>query len=268
MKASVSSWSYRVPFKEGKMDLLGFVEEVHRLGADGFEIFSRHYREDDAAGHLSEAVAKAKELGLEVSSLIAGNNFAHAAAADRAEEVARFQRCIENAAAAGIERINCFTGYHADGGDPILDFYRVVDAYREVCPLAEQRGVLLCVENHSSVCRNADGLLAVLRAVGSAALRTNPDPSNFVRNFQQQTEANREPIYTETAKIAPLASNAHLKVADFADDGEHAFLDVGRLHDIYRQAGYDGHVVLEVYGPAETPAETCAAGLALLRKHR
>ena len=267
MKASVSSWSYRVPFNEGTIDLLGFVGEVRRLGADGFEIFCKHYSADDPAGHLAETVAKGKELGLEVSSLIAGNNFAAPTAAERAEQVEQFKQCIANAAAAGLGRINCFTGYHADGGDPILDVYRVVDAYREVCPLAAERGILLCVENHSSVCSNADGLLAVLRAVGSDAMRTNPDPSNFVRKFQEQSEADREPIYTETAKIAPLAGNAHLKVADFAADGEHAFLDVGRIGDIYRQAGYDGHVALEVYGPADDPAETCAAGLALLRKH-
>ncbi|HUT00988.1 MAG TPA: sugar phosphate isomerase/epimerase family protein [Phycisphaerae bacterium] len=268
MKPSISSWSYRVPFDRGEMDLLGFLDEVHRLGAEGFEIFCRHYRADDAVAHLSEAVAKGEELGLEVSSLIAGNNFAAPTAAARAEQVEGFKRVIENAAAAGIGRINCFTGYHADGGDPILEFHRVVDCYREVCPLAEQAGVLLCVENHSTVASDADGLLAVLRAIGSDAMRTNPDPSNFVRAFQARDEKECEAIYTETAKVAPFAANSHLKVADFTDDGEHAFLDVGRLLEIYRQAGYDGHVVLEVYGPASDPADTCAKGIALLRKHR
>ena len=227
MKASVSSWSYRVLFDNGRIDLLGFVEEVHRLGADGFEIFGRHYNAEDPVGHLKEAVAKAKELGLEVSSLIAGNDFAAPAAAARGEQVERFKKGIENAAAAGIERINCFTGNHTDGQDPFVEAWRVIDAYREVCPLAERRGVLLCVENHSSVCRDADGILSILRAVGSDALRTNPDPSNFVADFAVRGERAREAIYTETARIAPLAANAHLKVGDYTDDGEHAFLDAG-----------------------------------------
>ncbi len=267
MKASVSSWSYRVPFGKGEMDLSGFVDEVKRLGADGFEILGGHYGREDPVGDLKAAVERGMELGLEVSSLIAGNDFARGTAAERGEQVERFKRAIEHAAAAGIERINCFTGYHADGADPVMDFYRVVDAYREVCPLAEDKGVRLCIENHSSVARDGDGLLAVLRAVGSEALRTNPDPSNFVPEFQVRGERAREAIYTETAKIAPLAGNAHLKVGDFTDDGEHAFLDTKRLLGILRDAGYDGHVVLEVYGPAEQPADTCAAGIALLRKY-
>jgi sugar phosphate isomerase/epimerase len=267
MKASISSWSYRAVFDRGQIDLLGFVDEVKRQGADGLEIFPRHVRADDRAGHLKEVAAKAKELGLEISSAIAGNDFARPTAADRAEQVEDMKEWIVAAAGAGIARLNTFTGYHADGADPRMEVWRVIDAYREVCPLAEEHGVLLCIENHSSVCPDADGILSIIRAVGSENLRTNPDPSNFVAGFTARSGRDREAIYTETAKVAPLAANAHLKVGDFADDGEHRFLDVGRIHEIYHRAGYDGHVVLEVYGDAENCADVCAKGLALLRRH-
>ena len=267
MKASISSWSYRAVFEKGEIDLLGFVDEVKRQGADGLEIFPRHVGADDRAGHLREAAAKANGLGLEISAAIAGNDFARSTAVERAEQVENMKRWILAASGAGIGRLNTFTGYHAAGADPLMEVWRVIDAYREVCPLAEEHDVLLCIENHSSVCPDADGILSIIRAVGSENLRTNPDPSNFVASFTTRSDRDREAIYTETARIAPLAANAHLKVGDFTDDGEHQFMDVGRIHDIYRQAGYDGHVVLEVYGDAENCAEICAKGLALLRKH-
>lgn len=267
MKASISSWSYRALLDSGEMDLLGFVDEVKRQGADGFEIFPQHVDADDRAAHLKETAAKAARLGLEISAMIAGNDFARAAAAERAEQVEAMKRWIEASADAGIQRVNCFTGYHAAGQEPMLETWRVIDAYREVCPLAERRGVLLCIENHSSVHPDADGLLQILRAVGSDNLRTNPDPTNFVPEFTVRSERAREGIYTETAKIAPLAANAHLKVGEFTADGEQAFVDTGRLLKILRDAGYDGHVVLEVYGDAANAAEICAKGLALLRKH-
>lgn len=267
MKASISSWSYRALFDRGEIDLLGFVDEVKRQGADGLEIFPRHVSPDDRLGHLKEVAARAKDLGLGISSVIAGNDFARPTAADRAEQVENMKQWILAAAGAGIARLNTFTGYHAAGADPLMDVYRVIDAYREVCPLAEEHDVLLCIENHSSVCPDADGIVSIIRAVGSENLRTNPDPSNFVADFTARSDRDREAIYTETAKIAPLAANAHLKVADFTDDGEHRFVDVGRIHDIYRQAGYDGHVVLEVYGDADNCVDVCAKGLALLRKH-
>jgi len=128
MKASISSWSYRVVFDRGEIDLLGFVDEVKRQGADGLEIFPRHVRADDWAGHLKEAAAKAKELGLEISSAIAGNDFARPTAADRAEQVEDMKEWIVAAAGAGIARLNTFTGYHVDGADPRMEVWRVIDA--------------------------------------------------------------------------------------------------------------------------------------------
>jgi sugar phosphate isomerase/epimerase len=141
----------------------------------------------------------------------------------------------------------------------------VVDAYREVAPVAEDHGVLLCMENHSSVCRDADSLLWLIKAVGSECLVPNPDPTNFVPDYQVRGERAREAIYSETSKFAPGMANAHLKVADFKENGDHAYVDVPRLLDIFREAGYDGHLVLEYYGQ-DDPAEPCAKGVALLRR--
>ena len=268
MKASVSSWSYREWFNSGQVDLLWFVDEAKRLGADGIEIFPRHVDADDVGGHLRKVAEKAKDAGLEIASVIAGNDFAVAPHRERADTVERMKEWINHTADAGIARMNTFTGYHRDGQDPVMEVYRVIDCYREVMPVAEARGVTLCIENHSSVARDADGLLSILRAVGSDRLRTNPDPSNFVPGFQTASERLREAIYSETEKIAPLAANAHLKVGDFTEDGEHTYLDTARIFQLWKSAGYDGHVVLEVYGDsASSPDDACAKGLALLRKH-
>jgi len=79
-------------------------------------------------------------------------------------------------------------------------------------------------------------------------------------------ERAREQIYSETAKYAALASNAHLKIGDFTEDGEHAFVDTGRLMEVLRAAGYDGPVVLELYGRGD-PAEPCGKGVQLLRRY-
>jgi sugar phosphate isomerase/epimerase len=267
MKVSISSWSYRRLFDQRKIDLLSFVDEVKRLGADGLEILPQHVDAKDPGGHLRQVVRKAAAGGLEISAVIAGNDFARAAARERADQVERMKQWIAFTAEAGLTRMNTFTGYHAPGQDFIAEFYRVVDSYREVMPLAEQRGVLLCIENHSTVCADADGLLRLIQAVGSPNLRTNPDPTNFVADFTVRGSRAREAIYTETQKVAPLASNAHLKVADFTDDGEHAYADVKRIIDILRGAGYDQHIVLEVYGPGDDAPEICAKGIALVRKY-
>jgi sugar phosphate isomerase/epimerase len=247
------------------MDLLGFVDEVKRLGGDGFEVFPDYLDASDPGKHLQEVADKAESLGLRISSVIAKNDFAACTAVQRAEQVEAMKGWIRRAAAAGIRRLNTFTGWHTDCDDPIVETYRVIDSYREVVSLAEENNILLCLENHSSVCPDADGILGIIRAVGSEALRTNPDFTNFVPEFVNRSDRARERIYAETRKFAPLAANAHLKVGEFTQDGGHPHVDMPRLMKILRDACYDGHVVLEVYGRHD-PTEACSKGIALLRK--
>ena len=172
---------------------------------------------------------------------------------------------IAYAAEAGIHRMNTFTGYHTPGDNPVIEAYRVIDCYREVMPVAEEHNVLLCIENHSSVCRDADSLLWLIRAVGSQTLRTNPDPTNFVPEFAKCSDRAREQIYSETERFAQLMSNAHLKIAEFTEDGDHAHVDVRRLLDIFHSVSYNDHIVLEYYGSGD-PVEPCAKGVALLHR--
>jgi sugar phosphate isomerase/epimerase len=265
MQVSISSWSYRKWFEGKKCDLSSFVDEVKRQGADGLEIFPQHVNQNDPGGHLKEVAARAKMLGLSISAVIAGNEFGRPAAKDRAAQVERMKQWIVYTAEAGVSCMNTFTGSHAPGQDPFMETWRVIDSYREVMPVAEQNKVLLCIENHSSICPDADGLLWIIKAVGSPNLRTNPDPTNFVPDFAVRSEGARERVYTETEKFAQLMSNAHLKIAEFTPAGDHAHVNVPRLLDIFRKAGYDGHLVLEYYGQGD-PAEPCAKGVALLRR--
>lgn len=265
MKIAIGSWSYRSWFDAGKCGWAGFLDEVAAVGAEGVEIFPKHIEAEDRAQSLADAKAACDERGLGVATLICGNNFASPKAADRAANVANMLRDIEQAAAVGIERLNVFTGYHVEGEDPQMETARVVDGFREVVPLAEEKDIVLCLENHSTVCRDADSILWLLRAVGSPNLMTNPDPSNFVRGFTDVPEALREPIYTETTKIAHLTCNAHLKYRDFTPEGDHAHVDVARLLSIYRQVGYDGWTVLEYFGQ-DDPHEPTAQCVAMLRR--
>lgn len=266
LPACISSWGYREWFNAGKVDLLGFLDEVRRQKANGLEIFPAHVDADRYAAHLKEVARKAKALKLVISSLIVGNDFALPTAAGRAEHVEKMTRAVHAAAAAGIRRLNVFTGHHHDGQDPEMETARVIDAFREVCPLAETKRVVLCLENHSSVHPDVDGLLWIIRAVGSRALKTNPDPTNFCRNYVERSDREREVIYTATEKYAPAAANLHLKIRDFKPNGEHAHCDVKRLAAIFAKARYRGPVVLEYHG-GDDPAEPNARGLKLIRRH-
>jgi sugar phosphate isomerase/epimerase len=267
MKASISAWSYRAFFESWKMDYAAFAKEVKRLGADGFEVFPDYLDPKAPGKHLKAIARQAKRLGLGISAVIAKNDFACPTAQRRLDEIENVKRWIGYTADAGLAVINSFTGWHTPGEDPFLEAARVVDAYREVMPLAEKRGVVLAIENHSSVNPDADGILAILRAVGSPNLRTNPDPTNFIADYPERPQTSVDALYAMTERFAAPMANAHLKVFKYKPDGEHAYVDVKRIVGIFRKARFKGHVVLEVERDPEQAPEICAKGLALLRKY-
>lgn len=266
IKACISSWGYRKWFTEKKCDFLSFMDECKRQGADGFEIFPWHIDRTRFEDEIRAIAAKARDLKLEISSLIVGNNFAVSQIAKRAVEVEWMVRSINVAAEVGMPRLNVFTGYRQPGQDPEMECQRVIDCFREICPVAEEKGILLCMENHSSVYPDVNGLLWLMKKIGSKALVPNPDPSNVCPNYTERSEKEREIIYTSLEQFAPGAKNVHLKVGDFRADGEHAFLDIPRIAGILKKVGYSGSVVLE-YQKADDPVEAVAKGLAMVRRH-
>jgi sugar phosphate isomerase/epimerase len=266
MKVSVSSWSYRGPIGRREMDLLSFLDEVGRLGADGFEIYPQYLEQDDLAGSVQRVADRAEQLGLCISSIITQNDFACPTAAERAREVESVKSWVRIAASAGIRRLNTFTGHHNDGEAPSVEFHRVVDAYREVVRLAEENNVLLCLENVRQVLNDADGIMAVVQAVGSDYLRTNPDITNFAWSSVNRGEPAPEQAYADIEKVMGRASNVHLGISGFTDDGECAYLDMPRIVRILNDACYDEHIVLEVSTDTD-PALVCERGVAMLRRH-
>ena len=265
MKVSISSWSYRYLFNKGEMNLVDFVDEVKRQQADGFEIFPAYVDQENSKKHLQEIVKKASDNDIYISSWIAGNDFALSSIEKRAAQVEMLKNKIRIAAEVGISKLNVFTGYHQDEQEPLMETMRVIDCFREVVPLAEEKDIVLCLENHSSVHPDADGLLSIIRAVGSLALRTNPDPTNFCSKHTQLDEKSREVIYKETRKVAPLMANAHLKINTFKENGFPEFVDVQRIIDIFNSVNYDGDIVLEYFGDGD-PRSSIEKGVHCLKK--
>lgn len=266
MNVSISSWSYRSLFDAGRIDLLAFVDEVKRLGADGLELFPGHLDAADPGGSAQRAADKAERLGLRISSIIARNDFARPTARERAEQVEAVKEWIRRAASAGIRRLNTFTGYHTDGDDPAIEYYRVLDSYREVLPLAEENNVLLCVENLAPVCHGAAALMALIDAAGSDYLRTNPDLLNFAWEYARRGEQAPEHVYAEIATVLPRASNLHLNTGVFTDDDATAYLDMRRIARMLHDTCFDEHIVLETPGGVD-PAEACGKAMRLIRKY-
>lgn len=264
MKASVSVWNLRDEIAAGKLDQLDALEVIAELGGEGAEL-SESYFPDTSDEYLRKLLNRAKAAGIELCSLDAHNAFTDPDSEQGREQIEWTKKWIRIAAHLGLPNLNVFTGTIIEGVDLDTQKRWAIESFKRCVDVAEEMQMPLALENHNLLAATGDEILWFLEQVGSPWLRTNPDPTNFVSILDCPDEE-LETLYIETGKIAPFMVNAHMKHGEFTPAGELMRVDVRRLIALYRQVGYDGHVVLEWIGVGDARQST-AKGIELLKRH-
>ncbi len=208
MKLGISMWSYYAATRRG-LDIPGFVHEAKRLDVDGVELLDFFWK--DRVAELPSVEAALEQTGLPVGVYSVTNNFAHEDPAQRAAQVAKITDGVDNAVHFGARTVRVFAGDVRPGLTLEAVFGWIVTGLREAADYAGSRGVTLALENHGSLAGRSHQVGEILDAVGSPALKANPDTGNFLLVHQASHEA--------VAALASRAGMVHFK--DFkpvADD--------------------------------------------------
>lgn len=274
MKIGCSSWSYREPIQAKKMDLIGFVKEARKVGFRAVELLHSHFRETSHA-YLDELSAVAQSQGLLISAVSPSNDFALPDSTERAREVAKVRSWIQIAADMKVRNLRVFTGDDKAGVSYEDQKRWVMESLRACVALAEASEVRLVVENHSSVMRTAEELVALIEEIGSEAVRANPDPTNFSEKIwagldpevpgalsPKEAKAENERICKDLRKVMPYAAHARLKVGFFTQKGKLTRANYEKVLETFGKAGYEGVISLELIGP-QTAEPSAALGKCL-----
>lgn len=102
-------------------------------------------------GIPADAYPEVRDLGLEIS-LVGSHGFARGPCNPefRDEVIERLSRSIELAASIGTRNVITFTGMRYEGMDDDEAVQRCLDTWKEVMPLAEEKGVTLVLEHLNS----------------------------------------------------------------------------------------------------------------------
>ncbi len=266
--STYSFWHFRGP----KEPLAEYMERAYRHGFDGVEVLEEHVESLDP-GYLASARREAFDRGLDIYAVSIHNNFVKPSREERDAEVERVARWIEAAYRLGAKALRVNSGrwgtvksfdelMERRGLEPPLPGYTLDDAFewaveslRRLAPVAEEHGVVLGLENHWGLTRDAGGVLRILRGVGSRWVGAIMDVGNFLEDMYRQLEA-----------IAPYTVLVHAKT--YYGGGEWYSLDIDydRVFDILRRHGYRGWVTLEYEGRAP-PEEGVAESYRLLRRY-
>lgn len=255
------------------------LEQAADMGFDGVEILYVHMEEAAKAKGgsvdkplLQRIKQRAFTLGLDLMGFSTHQGFVTPDADKRQKNIEHTERCLEMAYELGIPTIRVNTGRWGTsknfdelmankGIEPRLPGYTddqgfewVIDSFSKLLPKAEACGVVMGLENHWGLGREATGVLRVLNAIKSPWLRATLDTGNFLEDMYPQMEA-----------LAPHAVLVQAKT--YFGGGEWYSLDIDytRVADLLRKANYRGYISLEMEGKA-APATAVPQSLELLRK--
>jgi sugar phosphate isomerase/epimerase len=247
-KFSLAAYSYRdlLKGKAPKLKLTDFIDDCAKFTLDGTELTSYYFPPNPKPEFLRDIKAYAFRRGLDVSGTAVGNDFCHPPGKLRDQQIASVKRWIEYADMMDAPVIRIFSG-GAKTGQSVDEARKLaVAAIEECCDYAGKYGVFLALENHGGIVAEADGVLAIARAVKSPWFGVNLDSGNF----------HTADVYGDLAKIAPYAINVQLKIAIHPAGKSNEPSDFKRLAQILRTAGYRGYIALEYEGRGD-PRKDC-----------
>jgi sugar phosphate isomerase/epimerase len=267
----VSTYSYW-HFLPEKVPIEYVMQQARSLDLSAVEILHVQMQSEDNY-YLQQLKRTAYSLGLDISCLAIHQGFVSPDPQVRRQNVEHTQHCIELAYQLGAPSIRLNSGRWGTTGsfdelmalrgeEPALPGYSeddalawVVDAIRECLPLAEERGVVLALENHWGLTATPGQVIKILKAVDSPWLRVTLDCGNFL-----------EEPYAKLEQLAPYAIQVHAKTYYGGGVWYSLDLDYARIASILRAAGFQGYVTLEYEGK-EDPLLGVPKSVQLLRQH-
>jgi len=267
---AVSTYSFW-RFQEGaKRKIEDCIRTAADMGFDAVELLEMQMDSADNA-YLQSLKRAAFLCGLPLCGLSTHQGFVSPDAEKRQANVAKTIASIELAYRLGIPTMRVNTGRWGTskdfdtlmqnrGVEPPLPGHADEDAFPwvigciEKClPTAEKCGVVLGLENHWGLGRTPEGVLRIVKAVGSPWLRVTLDTGNFL-----------EDPYDKLAALAPQTAFVQAKTYYGGGIWYALDLDYPRIAAILRKVAYRGFVSLEFEG-REDPQTALPKSLAVLR---
>ena len=254
LRLGVSSYSYW-HFTPQKVPLSVIVDKAADSGVMGLEILEQQLESEDNS-YLQGIKRQAFRRGLALYNIGTSQNFIAKDVETRQQQVQHTLHCIDLAHALGVPSIRVNAGtWQTPGGPGLVEsrgwtepwdgyseddgFAWAIEGLGACVDHAEERGVMLLLENHWGLTTTAEGMLRVLEGVNSPWLRAILDMGNFYYDGD---------MYSAMERIAPYVYLAHAKTYPGGGLVFTIDIDYARVFRILENAGFQGYVSIEMEG--------------------
>jgi sugar phosphate isomerase/epimerase len=255
MRVSLAAYSVRDALTNGSMDLFGFIDWCSELNLAGAELTSYYFEKEFDGAYLRRLRNRAFRQGVTISGTAIRNNFCQAPGEQKDREIAQVKKWIDHAAELFAPHVRIFAGDIPEGADKKTAIKWTAEGIKQILGHAENRGIMIGLENHGGITAEAADLLAICDAVGDHPwFGVNLDTGNF---------HSKDP-YEELILSAPKAVNVQVKADMSGPNRKRVPADLERIRDVIVGAGYKGWVVLEY--EAKEPSKEIPKYIARLKE--
>jgi sugar phosphate isomerase/epimerase len=254
-RLAVTSWPFRAYMEtpgntdrdrsKPGMDAKDFAAMVvERFGIHNINPLSGHFRSTEAAylEELRNAVAKAGSHIVDLGH--GGRSFYHPDKAKRQEAVEYGMKGVDIAVMIGSPSVR----QHIHGAPGVKpDVNLTAETLGEVAAYGAKKNIAINLENDVPDGEDPFFLVAVMDKVRSPYLRGLPDFANSM-NPTGDAELNYKAV---TEMFKHVFNMSHVKTAYAGDNGTVYAVDVARLFNIAKRAGYHGYFSMEADMPGD-----------------
>jgi len=235
MKLGCMSLSYQRNFKAGRMDLESFIERCYQLRLDAVDLHARSFNSTEER-YLRRIKMLCLKRGLSVPCLCVSTDFGKREA-QLPEELATFKHWVDVAHFLGIPIVRSFGGWPPQGEEREGAWARAVKSLREMAAYAEERGIVVGLQNHNGrgLVEKGEEVLKALEEVDSPYFSHILDTGQFVD------------FYPSIEMTSPYAIHVRAKIYQI-ETGEERRLDYGQIFPILEEAGFNGTISIVYEG--------------------
>ncbi len=251
----------------GEKDYAEWLYQAATLGGEGVEHYDGFFRSlaDEDVDPIRQVMDETNQIS---SMLCFSPDFTHPDADERARQVERQNAAIDLTARLGAKHCRTLSGQRYPEMSRADGIARTVDGIRRSLEYAEQRGVILCMENHykdglwkfPEFAQPEDIFLEIVDQIDSPHFGVQYDPSNATVGgfdpiaFLEKVKHRVVTMHASDRYLAPGATLEDLKSADGAA-GYSSLLkhgvtgqglnDFDAIFRILSSVGFDGWISVE-----------------------
>jgi sugar phosphate isomerase/epimerase len=215
------------------MTMEDFILKAVELRLAGVDMTAYYLKSTDLE-YLHSLRHLAYKHAVAFSGCACGVSMVQVDAQKRADSVKDIEKWVDVTDELGASHLRIFAGVLPEGAKIKDAVDWVVEAMKAACDYSGQKGITLGVEDHEGVTQNADLCVEIMQRVNSPYAGINLDITNFVPTPTQDA-------YAQIAACIPYATNIHIRDHFY----DHSPVDMGRVWQIFAQAGHQGFVSAE-----------------------